>query len=92
MSAFSLALLLAGAEPEELATGVAASLRGVPAIAFGDVIGANIAISLVALGVGAWVTPLPFGKSVMRYALLGLPIGVLASAFIWNGHISRLEG
>jgi len=43
-----LALLLAGAEPEELATAVTASLRDTPAIAFGDVIGANIAIYLVA--------------------------------------------
>ncbi len=92
VSAFALALLLAGAEPEELATGVTAALRGVPAIAFGDVVGANIAICLVALGVGAWVTPLPFGKRVMRYALLGVPIGALASGFIWDGQISRLEG
>ena len=45
---FALALLLAGAEPEELATAVTASLRDTPAIAFGDVIGANIAICLVA--------------------------------------------
>lgn len=92
VSAFALALLLAGAEPEELATGVAASLRGVPAIALGDVIGANIAICLAALGVGAWIAPLPFGRRVMRYALLGVPIGVLASGFIWDGHISRVEG
>jgi cation:H+ antiporter len=92
ISSFALALLLAGAEPEELATAVAASLRGVPAIAFGDVVGANIAICLVALGVGAWIAPLPFSKRVMRYALFGLPIGVIASGFIWDGEISRLEG
>lgn len=92
VSAFALALLLAGAEPEELATGIAASLRGVPVIAFGDVVGANIAICLVALGLGAWVTPLPFSRRVMRYALLGFPIGMLASGFIWNGQINRLEG
>lgn len=92
ISSFALALLLAGAEPEELATAVAASLRDVPAIAFGDVVGANIAICLVALGVGAWIAPLPFNKRVMRYALFGLPIGVMASGFIWDGEISRLEG
>lgn len=92
MSSFALAILLAGAEPEELATTVAAALRSAPAIAFGDVIGSNIAICLVALGVGAIVAPLPFGKRVMRYALLGLPIGVAAVGFIWNGQVSRLEG
>jgi len=92
VSSFALALLLAGAEPEELATAVAASLRDVPAIAFGDVVGANIAICLVALGVGALVAPLPFNKRVMRYALFGFPLGVLAARFIWDGRVNRLEG
>nr|WP_235927022.1 hypothetical protein [Gloeocapsopsis dulcis] len=92
VSSFALALLLAGAEPEELATTIAATLRGAPAIAFGDVIGSNIAICLVALGVGAIVAPLPFGKRVMRYALFGLPIGVGEVGFIWDGQVERLEG
>lgn len=92
VSSFALALLLAGAEPEELATAVAASLRDAPAIAFGDVVGANIAICLVALGVGAWIAPLPFSKRVMRYALFSLPIGVVATGFIWDGEINRPEG
>jgi cation:H+ antiporter len=55
VGAFALALLLAGAEPEELATVVAASLRDAPGIAFGDIIGANVAICLVALPVGRWL-------------------------------------
>jgi cation:H+ antiporter len=92
VSAFALALLLAGAEPEELATTVTASLRGVPAIAFGDVIGANVALCLVALPVGALVAPLPFGPRVRRYALLALPLGVLATVVAWNGRIGRLAG
>src|SRR5215213_9318634 len=55
ISSFALALLLAGAEPEELATAITASVQNVPAIAFGDVVGTNIAMCLVALGVGALV-------------------------------------
>jgi cation:H+ antiporter len=89
---FALSLLLAGAEPEELATAVAASLGNVPGIAFGDVIGANVAICLVALGVGALVAPLPFGRQVMRYALLSVPLGVIATGMIWDGNVSRFEG
>ena len=92
VSAFAMALLLAGAEPEELATSITASLRGVPAIAFGDVIGANVAICLVAVGVGAWITPLPFGRRVRRYAIAGLPLGALAAWFSWDGRVSRAEG
>lgn len=91
-SAFGLAVLLAGAEPEELATVVTASLRDAPGIALGDVIGANIAIALVAVGVGAWLRPLPFGASVRPYAVAGLPLGALAAATAWDGHVGRIEG
>src|SRR5579872_4330086 len=77
VTAFALAILLAGAEPEELATTVTASLRHSAAIAYGDVIGANIAMCLVALGVGAVIAPLPFGGSALRYGLLGLPLGAV---------------
>jgi cation:H+ antiporter len=92
VSTFALALLLAGAEPEELATGVAASLRHAPGVAFGDVVGANVAMCLVALGVGACVAPLPFGRRVRRYALAGLPVGVVCAVVAWGGKISRVEG
>ena len=92
VSAFALAILLAGAEPEELVTAVTASLRKAPAIAVGDVIGANIAICLVALGVGAVIAPLPFDGRVRRYALAGIPAGVLAAAIAWDGEDDRPEG
>jgi len=92
VSSFALALLLAGAEPEELATVVVASLRGSPGIALGDVIGANVAICLVALGVGAVIAPLPFRASVMRYATLGLPLGAIAAWMAWDGVVTRLQG
>jgi cation:H+ antiporter len=92
VSAFALALLLAGAEPEELATAVTAALRGSPGIAFGDVIGANVAACLLAVGVGAWIAPLPFGAGVRRYALAGLPLGGLAAWFAWDGVVGRAEG
>jgi cation:H+ antiporter len=92
ISSFALALLLAGAEPEELATAITASVRNLPAIAFGDVVGTNIAMCLVALGVGALVTQIPLRNRVLRYALLALPLGGLATYFTWDGTISRLEG
>src|SRR5262249_11739957 len=80
------------AEPEELATVVAASLGGSPGIAYGDVIGANIAILLVALGIGALLAPLPFRKAVMRYALLGVPLGAIAAWIAWDGSVGRAGG
>jgi cation:H+ antiporter len=92
VSTFALAVLLAGAEPEELATAVVSSLRGAPAVALGDVIGANVTICLVALGVGALVAPVPFDRSVRRYALAGLPAAGLAVAAAWDGSVGRTEG
>jgi len=92
VSAFALAVLLAGAEPEELATTVTASLRHAPGIAFGDVIGANIAICLVALGIGAVLAPLPFSDSVLRYGALGVPLATVAAVIAWGGRVSRAQG
>jgi cation:H+ antiporter len=92
VSTFALAVLLAGAEPEELATAVAAGVRDVPAVAFGDVVGANAAICLVALAAGALVTPLAFTARVRRYAVGALPVGVVAVAFAWDGSVGRPEG
>lgn len=89
---FALALLLAGAEPEELATAVTASLRGSPGISIGDVIGANVTICLVALGLGAVIAPLPFSKRVLWYAFAAVPVGAISVAISWSGSISRLEG
>lgn len=92
VTSFALALLLAGAEPEELATVVTASARGVDGVAFGDVIGANATVVTLALGVGAFITALPFGKRIRRYAVGGLLTGVLATALSWDGSVGRLEG
>lgn len=91
VSSFALALLLAGAEPEELATALVAAIRGSPGIAFGDIIGANVTICLVALGVGAVLRPLSF-VGAFRYALLGLPLGVIGTWIAWDGKITRVEG
>lgn len=92
VSTFALTVLLAGAEPEELATAVAATVRDAPGIAFGDVVGANVTIALVALGTGAVVAPLPFGRRVLRYGVLALPALVAAVLAAWDGHVGRVEG
>lgn len=92
ISSFALALLLAGAEPEELVTAVVASMRHAPGIALGDVIGANVTICLVALGVGAYIAPLVFSGTVLLYALLGVPLGIVGVWFAWDGNVTRLDG
>lgn len=92
ITAFALAVLLAGAEPEELATVVAASARGVDGVAFGAVIGANAAIVTIALGVGAWIVTIPFGRSIQMYGVGGLITGLVATIMMWDGAVGRIEG
>lgn len=92
VSSFALALLLAGAEPEELATVVTAAVKGAPGIALGDVIGANVTGCLVALGLGAVLAPLPCRGAVLVYGALALPLGALAARIAWSGAVSRVEG
>ena len=46
----------------------------------------------VALGVGAVIAPLPFGRRVRLYGLLGLPVGAVCAWLAWNGSVSRLGG
>lgn len=92
VSSFALALLLAGAEPEELATVVTAAVKGAPGIALGDVIGANVTGCLVALGVGAIVAPLPCRGAVLAYGAMALPLGALAAWIAWSGTVGRGAG
>ena len=92
VSSFALALLLAGAEPEELATVVTAALKGAPGIALGDVIGANVTGCLVALGVGAVLAPLSCRGAVLAYGGLALPLGAIAAWMAWDGTVGRAEG
>ncbi len=49
-------------------------------------------ICLVALGLGAVLTPLPFDRGVHRYGLAGLLAGALAAAAAWDGQVSRPGG
>jgi len=92
VSAFALAVLLAGAEPEELATAVTAAWRGAPAIVLGDVIGANVALCLVAVGVGAVLMPLPLDRRVRRFVAMGVAAAGLAAVLAWDGVVTRAEG
>ncbi|HEX6421162.1 MAG TPA: hypothetical protein VFZ77_21845 [Acidimicrobiales bacterium] len=92
ITSFALALLLAGAEPEELATAVAAARRGAPGVAFGDVVGANVTISLVALGAAAAIATVPFGRTVRGYALGGLAVAAVAGVVVWDGAADRVAG
>lgn len=85
------AVLLAGAEPEELLTAVLASAQDRPGLAVGDAVGANVTMLTGALGLAAVVRPLPIGPRTRLYAAGSAGAGVLAVLALLGG-VTRLEG
>ena len=92
VSVLALALLLAGAEPEEAVTAMLASGQGHPALAAGDAIGANLVILTLTLGLAALLTRLPVTRRGLEYAGASAVLGAVAWLFLLNGVLGRLEG
>jgi cation:H+ antiporter len=92
LTVLGVAVLLAGAEPEEALTGVLASAGGRPELAAGDAIGANVTLLTAALGLAALVRPLPIGRRVREYAVGSAVAGLLALAVLLGGTVQRWEG
>src|SRR3954451_5245430 len=92
ISVLALALLLAGAEPEEAVTAMLASGQGHPALAAGDAIGANLVILTLTLGLAALVTRLPVSRRSLEYGVAAAALGAVAWLMLLNGVLGRLEG
>jgi cation:H+ antiporter len=92
VSVLALALLLAGAEPEEAVTAMLAAGQGHPALAAGDAIGANLVILTLTLGLAALVTRLPVSRRALEYAVASAVAGAVAWVFLRNGVLGRPEG
>jgi cation:H+ antiporter len=92
VTVLAVGLLLAGAEPEELLTGVLASGTGHPGLAAGDALGANVTMLTATLGLAALLRPVPVGHRVRVYAVLSSVAGLLAAVAVLGGHVGRLEG
>lgn len=90
-----LTILAAGTSVPELATSVAAALKGYPGICIGNVIGSNIFNIFFVLGITAGITPLGFGQ----IGIVDLLVMTGAALLFWlcgwvYGHrvITRVEG
>lgn len=90
-----LTIVAAGTSLPELATSVAAAMKGKPGIAIGNVIGSNIFNIFFVLGVAGTIRPMPFGK-VDNIDLLTMTVAaILFWAFGWwwkERTITRAEG
>lgn len=87
----AVAVLLAGAEPEELVTAVLAAAQDRPGLAAGDAVGANVTMLTAALGLAALVRPLPVGRRTRLYAAGSAVAGLLALLALQGG-VRRVEG
>lgn len=92
VSAFGLAALVAGAEPEEAWTAGVAAYRDRPDLAIGDAIGANLVIATVTLGLLAVAVPIVVTRTVRRYALIAAGAGAIAVVATLGGRVARVEG
>jgi cation:H+ antiporter len=82
-----------GTSAPELVVCIQAALDGSPGIAFGNVIGSNIANVFLVLGVPALIFPLVSeGPSAIRDCLIMLGGSVAFAAMSWWGHLSRIDG
>jgi cation:H+ antiporter len=91
VTALAMGLLVAGAEPEELVTAVAAAARDRPGIAAGDAIGVNVTILTLALGLVALTGGAPVGGRVRRYAVGAVVLGAAAFVAVADGIVGRGE-
>jgi len=92
VSALVLGVILAGLEPEEMLTAAIASARGAPALAVGNVVGTNVTIVTVALGLSALITPMIIAPGVRRQALIATLVSIIPIVLLFLGVVTRLEG
>lgn len=92
ISALVLGVLLAGLEPEEMLTAAIASARGAPTLAVGNVIGTNVTIVTVALGLSALIFPMVIDRSVRRQALIATLVSIIPVVLLFFGVVTQLEG
>ncbi|GLV60474.1 sodium:calcium antiporter [Dictyobacter sp. S3.2.2.5] len=92
ISALVIGVLLAGLEPEEMLTAAIASARGAPSLAVGNVVGTNVTITTIALGLSALILPLSIHRSVRRQALIATVVSIIPIILLVSGMATRLAG
>jgi cation:H+ antiporter len=73
-------------------TAAIASARSAPALAVGNVIGTNVTIVTVALGISALIFPIVIDRSVRRQALIATLVSVIPVVLLFLGAVTQLAG
>ena len=92
ISALVLGIILAGLEPEEMLTAAIASGQDRGSIALGDVIGTNITITTLALGLSALLFPIAIDRVMRRQALTATLVSLPPMLLLLFVPVGRLVG
>jgi cation:H+ antiporter len=88
-----LTVVALGTSLPELAVGVDAVRQGSPGLAVGNIVGANLVMILLILGLSALIRPIAFERRTLRFEL---PAMAAASLALWllalDGSLTRVEG
>jgi cation:H+ antiporter len=85
-------VLLVGLEPEEMLMAAIASARRAPTLALGNVIGTNVTIVTLTLGLSALLYPLIIDQRVRRQALIATLVSIIPTMLMFVGVVTRVEG
>ena len=91
VSSFALGVIFGGFDAENLGTGIAAAVKGLPGISLGTVIGSSIFLLGAAVGITALLIPLEV-RVPARYILLTLLSPLPMFALMLDGTLSRYDG
>jgi len=82
-----------GTSAPELAASLAAALEGAPGIAYGNVVGSNLANLGLVLGLAALIRPLRVeARFLRREAPFMVAVALLLAVSVWDGVVDRWEG
>jgi cation:H+ antiporter len=92
LSTFYVGAVVSGLEPENLASGIAAALGGLPQIALGTVIGSTIFLLTGGLGLTLLLVPMDVNVPREGPVAMAISLALFGAAFYNDGTVSRLEG
>ncbi|HEV2236310.1 MAG TPA: sodium:calcium antiporter [Ktedonobacterales bacterium] len=92
VSALLIGIVLAGLEPEEMLTAAIAAGRGATDLAVGNVIGTNVTMVTLALGLGAVLLPIHLNRSTRTQAVLATLASIPPIILLYFGLVPRWAG
>jgi len=88
-----LTIVAFGTSAPELIVSIEAAMKGAPGLALGNVIGSNVANTLLVLGVPAIIAPIIISEGGMRRSTVFLiAMSFILLALIFDGNVSQFDG